>query len=82
MQCEFDSTQLEWRIVNKNPFSFSSETKAGMVEEALRLAGTWQLANLRLQPDNVDYLVCPVESESQLRQVLPEGFSSCAIRAI
>lgn len=79
MQPHRDSAQVEWRIVNKYPFSFSAKDKAGMIEQALKLADTWQLANLRLQPDDVNYLICPLGTETELRDKLPSGFSSCEI---
>jgi hypothetical protein len=79
MQPDRDSTQVEWRIVNKLPFTFSSTNKESRIEEALVLADTWQTANVRLQPGDVSYIVCPAGAEPELRRQLPPEFSECPL---
>ncbi len=79
MQPDRDSAQVEWRIVNKLPFTFSSRDKQSRIQEALQLAGTWQTANLRVQPADIRYLVCPAGAEPELRAHLPADFCRSAV---
>jgi hypothetical protein len=79
MQPQADSDQAEWRIVNRQPFHFASRDKNQQIKQALEMSKTWQLANLRLHPRDVELLVCPKASVAELRAVLPEDFRHTSI---
>jgi len=80
MQPEKHAAETEWRIVNNEPYSFRHREKQQQIEEALALANTWQIANVRVQPMDVDHFVCPDISEDELHEQLPAEFKERPVR--
>jgi hypothetical protein len=79
MQPDTHAPQVEWRVVQSQPFHFSSSKKEEQIAQALALADTWKVANLVVVPDDVSFLVCPEGCIDELRGQLPAAFQDVRI---
>lgn len=73
MEPERNSSQVEWRIVNRLPYHHDLADWDRLLKELLSYASKG-IDTIKLTPSDVDFLVCPRRCVRQLRAALPEGF--------
>lgn len=74
-----NSSQMEWRIVQKHPFTFSERDKPSNIAQALADAEKWGITRLKVTVEDVPFLICPTRHAKALRNALPKGFEQIDI---
>lgn len=79
MEPERNSSQVEWRIVEKTPIYHRGTTREQLVNEVLEMARVWDAAAVKIEPQDVEVFVCPSGGVRTLRDVLPDGYREVPI---
>lgn len=74
MEPERNSSQIEWRIVNKLPSYYSHLNKTELVREILSIAKNCKDCSAPITSNDIVMLVCPTDKICELRQSLPSEF--------
>lgn len=80
MEPDSNSSQIEWRIVNPLPQYHRLEDWVALMSTLLSQARRG-LGTLRLEPSDVEVLVCPKREMETLRSLLPSDFKETPILA-
>ncbi len=78
MEPDSNSGQVEWRIVNPIPEYHRLDDWEGMMAKLRGLASRG-VGTIRLEPSDVEFLLCPKRSISSLLDALPPEFRSAPI---
>jgi len=73
------SSQVEWRIVNKIPLYLSGCSKSEQIAELLTAAKAWKIGVVKVVPNDIEMIVCPVNHVHELRGAIPRGFQTVPI---
>jgi hypothetical protein len=80
MEPERNSSQVEWRIVNRLPQYHSGTTRAEVVSEILSAVKIWKnFGSVPITPNDVHAFICPRGEAPKLRALLPPQFSGIPI---
>src|SRR6266705_716317 len=79
MESERNSSQVEWRIVNKIPDYTSAPSRSELIESLLVAAQNWKMGAVPITQSDVEFFVCPGKHVKRLRQSLPMEFQQIPI---
>jgi hypothetical protein len=79
MEPERNSSQVEWRIVERHPFYHNAVERNALIQEILHNARTWKMGAVRIAPSDIDMVVCPAGDVKRLRAALPPGFGDVPV---
>lgn len=79
MEPEQNSSQVEWRIVNKIPDYTTDSSQPDRIERLLSAATTWRFGCVPISPSDIEMFVCPADRIGSLRELLPEPFRDIPI---
>jgi hypothetical protein len=80
MQPDKSFAEREWRIVQRDPVSFTASDRQGMIDEALRVAKTWKIHSIDVGPQDVRFFLCKNGQQAKLKHVLPSAYRDIPIR--
>jgi hypothetical protein len=79
MEPEKNSSQVEWRIVNKIPLYQDGANQEEIVAKLLEMVRTWKIGAVPLNPGDVMMILCPQDRAAELREALPARFKDVTV---
>ena len=74
-----NSSQVEWRIVNQLPVHYDLWERAKLLQKLIETAKVSPMASVRVQPNDIEMLVCPMREVQRLRAALPVEYRNVPI---